>query len=120
MGSSLWAGDSILCAASLEGKGAIMGGYDMIWDIFGCVGMAFVLLSFFMPKMVPLRILNLIGGGFCFAYGLVSKTYPTAALNGALVLINGTLLTTYFIHRHKEKKNEKKALEQNSQDEVQE
>jgi hypothetical protein len=51
----------------------------IFWDIMGYVGMAFVLISFLMPKMVWLRILNMVGSGFSLAYGIATRTFPTAA-----------------------------------------
>lgn len=78
--------------------------YAIFWDVFGYVGMAFVLISFLMPKIIMLRVFNLVGSSLCFTYGLVTKTYPTAALNGALIAINGFLLIRWLILRNKEKK----------------
>jgi hypothetical protein len=76
----------------------------IFWDIMGYVGMAFVLISFLMPKMVWLRVLNMVGSGFSLAYGIATRTFPTAALNGALLLINSFLLAHWLIQSYKAKK----------------
>lgn len=77
-----------------------------VWgpEIVGYVGMVFVLLSFLMRNIRWLRILNIIGGTFCCVYGIITKTYPTAILNGLLVAINLSMPIRWFIS---EKKNHK-------------
>ncbi len=89
---------------------------SLVWDIIGYVGMAFVLLSFLMPKMVWLRVLNMVGSAFSLAYGIATKTFPTAALNAALLLINGFLLIHWLISSYKAKKAIKPELTEEKKD----
>lgn len=66
--------------------------------------MAFLVVSFLMKKVTLLRLLNLIGGVLCCIYGLLTKTYPTMALNLILVIINFSVLVRYIIKKNKENK----------------
>ena len=63
---------------------------NMIWwqEVIGYAGMAFIIVSFLMKKVTLLRLLNVIGGALSCIYGLLTKTYPTMALNLILVCIN--------------------------------
>ena len=78
---------------------------DIINNIIGYVGMAFVVSSFFMQNLKWLRVLNIIGGTLCCIYGFVTHTYPTAILNLLLVCINISMPFRWFVV---EKKKEKK------------
>lgn len=77
-------------------------------DIVGYIGMGFVLLSFLMKDVKWIRIVNMIGGVLSCVYGIVTKTIPTAALNGALIIINLVYLIIIF---RKEKKSRKESQE---------
>ena len=80
---------------------------EQIWiEVVGYVGMAFVLVSFLMTKIIWLRILNLVGGTCCCIYGFVTKTYPTAILNAALIAINLVMPVRWLIQNKIKKKKE--------------
>ena len=49
------------------------------------------------------RIVNMVGAILSLTYGILTQTWPTAALNGALLIINGVYLIIYF---HKTRKKE--------------
>ena len=70
---------------------------DIIVEVVGYVGMAFVVISFGMKNIRLLRILNTIGAVLCCVYGFVTKTYPTAALNVMLIIINASFPVRYLI-----------------------
>ena len=77
-----------------------------IWlEIVGYVGMALVVVSFFFTNMMWLRILNLGGAVLCCVYGFVTKTYPTAALNAFLIVINTVMLIRIFVHKKRDQNN---------------
>lgn len=61
-------------------------------DIIGYTGMALVLCSFLMKKLTLVRLVNMCGAVLSLAYGILTSTWPTAILNGALLLINGIYL----------------------------
>ena len=71
-----------------------------IWlEIFGYVGMALVLLSMMMTDTKKLRIINLGGAVVCMIYGILTNTWPTAALNFGL----GIIQTVQLIRMNKSK-----------------
>ena len=57
-------------------------------ELFGYLGSFLVLISMLMTSVVRLRIINLIGSAIFAAYAILIRSYPTALLNGCLVLIN--------------------------------
>ena len=61
---------------------------QVICEIIGYVGSAFVLASFLMASVVRLRIINSIGCVVSVVYGLLIHAYPTVIMNAALLLIN--------------------------------
>ena len=61
---------------------------EIIFEIIGYIGTAFVLLSFLMTSVVRLRVLNTIGSLVSLVYLLIRHAYPTAFMNAALVVIN--------------------------------
>ena len=80
---------------------------EIINEVIGYVGMAFVVSSFFMQNLKWLRILNIIGGSLCCAYGFLTHTYPTAILNLLLVCINISMPFRWFIVEKKKEKDNK-------------
>ena len=72
-------------------------------DIFGYLGMGFVVLSFMMKNIIWLRVVNIIGAILSAIYGLITKTYPTMCLNLALFLVNSYFLINYFVKKDVEK-----------------
>ena len=57
-------------------------------EVIGYVGSLLVLVSFLMTSVFKLRIVNMIGSLIFMVYALIIRSYPTALMNGALVLIN--------------------------------
>ena len=60
----------------------------MALELFGYLGSFLVLVSMLMTSVVRLRVINLIGSAIFAAYAILIRSYPTALLNGCLVLIN--------------------------------
>ena len=54
----------------------------------GYLGSFLVLVSMLMTSVVKLRIINMIGNAVCTAYAIITKTWPIAALNACLFIIN--------------------------------
>ncbi len=80
-----------------------------IWiEVLGYVGMAFVVISFLFKNVKFLRLFNLIGSIFSATYGILTKTYPTMALNLILALINFSMPVAWFIKDKHNKKNSNK------------
>ena len=89
-----------------------------IWyEIIGYAGMAFVVASFLFKKILVLRFLNLVGAILCAIYGVLTKTWPTLALNVSLALINGIYLTYYSIQQQKKRAEAKPSEEQEKAEE---
>ena len=61
---------------------------QVIFEVIGYIGSAFVLASFLMASVVRLRIINSVGCIISVIYGLLIRAYPTVIMNGALLLIN--------------------------------
>lgn len=80
--------------------------WELVIEIVGYVGMAFVILSFLFGDVLKLRILNVIGGSLSAVYGFLTKTYPTMALNIALVIINLVMIVCVLKTRKKKKLEE--------------
>ena len=57
-------------------------------ELFGYLGSVLVLVSMLMTSVVRLRIINLIGSAIFATYAILIRSYPTAFLNGCLVVIN--------------------------------
>lgn len=60
----------------------------MLIELVGYLGSALVLISMTMSSVVRLRLINMIGSAIFAAYAVVIHSYPTAFMNGCLVLIN--------------------------------
>ena len=60
----------------------------LIIEIVGYLGSALVIVSMLMTSVVKLRIINMIGSVIFAAYALCIHSYPTAAMQGALIIIN--------------------------------
>ena len=88
-------------------------------DIVGYIGMGFVLVSFLFKDIRWVRIVNMIGAVLSLVYGILSKTLPTALLNGSLFVINSIYLTVSFTREHKAKKKAALKAEQQKADENQ-
>lgn len=70
-------------------------------EILGYAGMIFVCFSFLMKEIAWLRIFNILGAVLSCTYGILTATYPTAVLNGILILINVAYLIKYFADKNK-------------------
>lgn len=66
---------------------------QQVWEIIGYVGSALVLISLLMSSVIKLRIINTVGSLIFCVYAIAIKSYPTAVMNGALVVINIYFLT---------------------------
>lgn len=60
----------------------------MLIEMVGYLGSALVLISMIMSSVVRLRIINMIGSAIFATYAMIIHSYPTAFMNGCLVLIN--------------------------------
>ncbi len=79
----------------------------IVIEIVGYAGMALVLASFLMKKVHMIRLINASGAILCLIYGILTKTWPTAALNGALFVINTVFLSIFLAKKKKESKEAK-------------
>lgn len=61
-------------------------------EIFGYIGSALVLLSMMMTSLGKLRIVNLSGSVICMIYAIAMGTWPVAALNLGIIIINSVQL----------------------------
>ena len=61
---------------------------DIIFEVIGYLGSAFVLISFLLKDIKKIRLINIIGAAFFVAYGVYTKTWATAFMNGALILVH--------------------------------
>lgn len=59
-----------------------------IIEIIGYVGSALVIVSMLMTSVVMLRVINTIGSVIFCTYALCIHSYPTAAMQVALIIIN--------------------------------
>ena len=59
-----------------------------IIEIVGYVGSALVIVSMLMTSVVKLRVINMIGSVIFCTYALFIHSYPTAAMQVALIIIN--------------------------------
>lgn len=70
-------------------------------EVIGYLGMGFVLCSFLMKKLWLVRLVNIVGAILSVTYGILTKTWPTACLNGALIIINSIYLILYNLKNKK-------------------
>lgn len=60
----------------------------MIVEMIGYLGSILVVVSMLMTSVIKLRVINTIGSLIFTCYALLIRSYPTAALNLSLVIIN--------------------------------
>lgn len=60
----------------------------MKYEILGLLGTVFVLVSFLQKNEIKIRQINILGAGLFAIYGFITKTYSTAILNIALIIIH--------------------------------
>ena len=61
---------------------------ELALELFGYLGSFLVLVSMLMTSVVRLRVINLIGSAVFTVYAILIRSYPTALLNGCLVIVN--------------------------------
>lgn len=61
---------------------------EMWFEVIGYTGSLLILVSMLMTSVVKLRIINMIGSAVFTVYAILIGSYPTAFLNGCLVVIN--------------------------------
>ncbi|MCQ2505828.1 MAG: YgjV family protein [Lachnospiraceae bacterium] len=59
-----------------------------IWELIGYLGSFLVVVSLLMSSVIKLRIINTVGSLIFTVYAIVIKSYPTAVMNAALIIIN--------------------------------
>ena len=62
-------------------------------EMMGYLASLLVLVSLLMSSVVKLRIINSVGAALFTAYGILIQSYPTAAMNFALIVVNMYFLT---------------------------
>ena len=61
---------------------------ELILELIGYLGSLLVIVSMLMTSVVKLRVINTIGSVIFCAYALAIHSYPTAAMQICLILIN--------------------------------
>ena len=61
---------------------------ELILELIGYLGSALVIVSMLMTSVVKLRIINTIGSVIFCGYALAIHSYPTAAMQVCLIIIN--------------------------------
>ena len=61
---------------------------ELILELIGYLGSALVIVSMLMTSVVKLRVINTIGSVIFCAYALAIHSYPTAAMQVCLIVIN--------------------------------
>ena len=69
---------------------------NVILEIVGYVGTALTIISMLMASVVKLRVINSVSNIISLIYALYCGTYPIAAMNIALFIINIYSLTKLF------------------------
>ena len=74
---------------------------DLIIEIIGYLGSAFVLGSFLLKDIKWIRIINIFGAIFFVIYGISTQTWATAFMNMALVVVHIVYLVKIFLNKSK-------------------
>lgn len=61
---------------------------NILLEIFGYIGTAFIIVSMTMKSINKLRIFNLVGSIISIIYSLIIVAWPTVVLNVCLAAIN--------------------------------
>jgi hypothetical protein len=61
---------------------------NILLEIFGYIGTAFIIVSMTMKSINKLRIFNLVGSIISISYSLIIVAWPTVVLNVCLATIN--------------------------------
>lgn len=65
---------------------------SIIYEIIGFLASAIVLVSFLMKDVRAIRFVNVFGAAFFVVYGVLTKTWATAVMNLALIVIHSCFL----------------------------
>ena len=84
---------------------------ELILELIGYLGSLLVIISMLMTSVVKLRIINTIGSVIFCAYALAIHSYPTAAMQVCLIVIN--IINLYKLNNTKK---EYSAVEAKSDD----
>lgn len=68
--------------------------------------MALILCSWFFKKTHIIRAINVAGTSLSLYYAIMTQTWPTAILNGSLLIVNTIFLIRYFAGKAKAKAKE--------------
>lgn len=60
----------------------------LLYEIIGYVASVLIAVSLMMSRILPLRMINLVGAGTFAVYGYLIGSIPVAAMNSFIVLIN--------------------------------
>ena len=61
---------------------------NVVFEIVGYLGSAFVLLSFLLKDIKKIRLINIVGAAFFVFYGIYTETWATAFMNLALIIVH--------------------------------
>lgn len=61
---------------------------EFMLEMMGYLASLLVLVSLLMSSVVKLRIINSVGAALFTAYGILIRSYPTAVMNFALIVVN--------------------------------
>jgi len=75
---------------------------EILLEIFGYIGTAIVLLSFFMTDMKLMRIINMTGGVITLIYAVLRHDNPVIVLNASIISINMVQLVRHYLNSKKE------------------
>ncbi|AXJ02471.1 inner membrane protein [Cyclonatronum proteinivorum] len=67
-----------------------------VYELIGYVASVLVAVSLMMSRIVPLRIVNMIGAATFAVYGYLIGSWPVAGMNAFIVLINVYYLTQIY------------------------
>ena len=76
---------------------------QFLLEMIGYTGSFLVIVSMLMTSVVKLRVINTIGGVIFCGYALCIHSYPTAAMQVCLIVIN--LVNLYKLHNTKKEYN---------------
>ena len=65
---------------------------EFLLELMGYFASLLVLVSLLMSSVVKLRVINSIGAALFTAYAILIRSYPTAVMNFALIIVNGYFL----------------------------
>ena len=69
---------------------------EIILELIGYLGSLLVIVSMLMTSVVKLRVINTVGSVIFCGYALAIHSYPTAAMQVCLIIIN--IINLYKLH----------------------